>query len=258
MESSIQIDAKIDSIIEHVYEVMDSEMSLDAAVSLLNQSSTGGQAEMVLTAEKLKAIKKDLIDVNSNLEISVAPLDYYIAHSFGKVDFDMKLTANQLQFLKEGFDEVKFDMEMLASAEFSSEKTADLRGLYNFLRVDPTGLFYVTTVSGSFSMLFSASPIDYVLNKIFYNLNATTYLNAENVKVFKMNKFTSGGVILNPMVELIDTLIQYISLSGSISILSCEASAGLKRYRMFSDMDDFALSEFDSMTLKELDFVTII
>ena len=39
--------------------------------------------------------------------------------------------------------------------------------------------------------------------------------------------------------------------------LSCEANAGLYRYRLLSDMDENNLSDYDNMSLRDIDYVSL-
>lgn len=257
-EAKMELDAKILFLEERVHEYMNSEMYLSAKADLLSQVTTGGNAEMVLSVDELNAIKKDLISSESILEISVEPLDYYIAHSFGTVDFDMMLVADQLEFLKEGFEKFNSEMYLFAESEFASRKVAELNSLGMLLYTEPVGLFYLASVSGETEMYLSASPIDeYLLEKVLHDLEAMTYLSATIDSILHLEKFTSSENILHVFAKMAEVLIGIIYPSESTMVLSCEASTGMKRYRFVSEMDDFTVSEFDNMTLHELDFITI-
>ena len=257
-ESSIELDARILFLEERVHEYMNSEMYLSAKVDLFSQVTASSSAEMVLFADKINAIKKDLIGSESVLEISVDPLDYYIAHSFGTVDFDMMLVADQFEFLKEGFEKFDSKMYLFAESEFASNKVAELKDLDMVLYTDPVGLFYLASVSGQTEMYLSANPIDkYLLEKILHDLEVMTYLSASIDSILHLEKFTSSENILHVFAKMAEVLIGIIYPSESTMVLSCEASTGMKRYRFVGEMDDFTVSEFDDMTLYELDFITI-
>lgn len=237
---------------------MNSEMYLSAMADFSSQVTTGGSTEMVLSADAVDAIMKDLISSESVLEISVDPLDYYIAHSFGTVDFDMMLVADQLEFLKEGFEKFDSKMYLFAESEFASSKVAELNGLDMVLYTDPIGLFYLASVSGQTEMYLSADPIDdYLLEKILHDLDVMTYLSASIDSILHLEKFTSSENILHAFANMTEVLIGIIYPSESTMVLSCEASTSIKRYRFVSEMDDFTVSEFDNMTIQELDFITI-
>lgn len=257
-EASMELDARILYLEERVHEYMNSEMYLSAMADFSSQVTTGGSTEMVLFADAVDAIMKDLISSESVLEISVDPLDYYIAHSFGTVDFDMMLVADQLEFLKEGFEKFDSKMYLFAESEFASSKVAKLNDFDMVLYTDPIGLFYLASVSGQTEMYLSADPIDdYLLEKILHDLEVMTYLSASIDSILHLEKFTSSENVLHIFAKMAEVLIGIIYLSETTMVLSCEASTSIKRYRFVSEMDDFTVSEFDDMTLHELDFITI-
>lgn len=257
-EASMELNAIITNLEERVHEYMNSEMYLSAKADLFSQVTTGGNTEMVLSVDMINAIKKDLINSESVLEISVDPLDYYIAHSFGTVDFDMMLVADQLECSKEGFEKFDSKLYLFAESEFASSKVAELNGLDMVLYTDPIGLFYLASVSGQTEMYLSADPIDdYLLEKILHDLEVMTYLSASIDSILHLEKFTSSENVLHVFAKMAEVLIGIIYLSESTMVLSCEASTSIKRYRFVSEMDDFTVSEFDDMTLHELDFITI-
>lgn len=257
-ETSMELNAKILYLEEQVHEYMNSEMYLSAMADFSSQATIGGNTEMVLFADAVNAIKKDLISSESVLEISVDPLDYYIAHSFGTVDFDMMLVADRLEFLKEGFEKFDSKMHLFAESEFASSKVAKLNDLDMVLYINPIGLYYLASVSGQAEMYLSVDQIDdYLLEKILHDLEVMTYLSASIDSILHLEKFTSSENIFYVLAEMTEVLIGMIYPSESTMVLSCEASTGMKCYRFVNEMDDFTVSEFDNMTLQELDFITI-
>lgn len=257
-EASMELDARILYLEERVHEYMNSEMYLSAMADFSSQVTTGGSAEMVLFADAIDAIMKDLISSESVLEISVDPLDYYIAHSFGTVDFDMSLLTDQLEFLKEGFEKFNSTMYLFAESEFASSKIAELNDLNMELYTIPVGLFYSTYISGQADMYLSAEQIDnYILEKVFHDLDVMTWLSASMDSILHLEKFASSDYVLTIFAEMAEVLIGIIYPLETTMTLYCEASTNMKRYRFVNEMDDFTVSEFDNMNLHELDFITI-
>lgn len=257
-EAIMNLDVEINKLQETVYEYMNSEMYLSAKADFFSQMTTGGGTEMILTVDEMKAIKKDLIYGESVLEISVEPLDYYIAHSFGTVDFDMVLSANELKFLKEGFESFNAEMYLLIESAFSSSKIADLENIDMTLYTEPTGLFYLASVYGQADMELFVDPIErYILSKVLHGLDCLTYISSSIDSILNLVKYASAESDLCIFAEITEVLIKLIFPVQSDMILSCEASTGMKRYRFVNEMDDYAVSEFDNMTIQELDFITI-
>lgn len=257
-ETSMTLDAEIIHLEERVHEYMNSEMYLSAMADFSSKVTTGGNTEMVLFTEEVNAVMKDLISSESVLEISVDPLDYYIAHSFGTVDFDMSLLTDQLEFLKEGFEKFNSTMYLFAESEFASSKIAELNDLNMELYTIPVGLFYSTYISGQADMYLSAEQIDnYILEKVFHDLDVMTWLSASMDSILHLEKFASSDYVLTIFAEMAEVLIGIIYPLETTMTLYCEASTNMKRYRFVNEMDDFTVSEFDNMNLHELDFITI-
>lgn len=256
--ADMELNAEIFDLEEEVHELLDSKMYLNTMVDLSSQTTACGNAEMILFADAVKAIKKDLISSESVLELSAKKLDYYIAHSFGTVNFDMRLIADRLEFLKRGFE--KFESEMCISAEsqLSSSKVVELEDLNMMLYTDPIGLFYLASVSGNAEMFLSVSPIDqYILEKILHDLDVITSLSASINTILHLDKYISTENIFQIFAKITEVLIDIIHPYESEIVLLCEASAGAIRYRFLNEMDSSTVSEFDDMTLHELDFITI-
>ena len=159
IDASMSIDSQLDNILEIVAEKIRNELYLDVDMELLNQVVTSGETEMVSFASELDITEKSFTGIDSSLEISVDELDYYIAHSFGNVEFDMTLLANELDTIKYSFEKILSDLELSADVNFTSLKDAGENNFDIFLDVDPTNIFYLLTIAGKDTLYLSASPI---------------------------------------------------------------------------------------------------
>lgn len=257
VNASMTLDTMLDDILEIVAEKIHNELYVDVDMDLVNQVITGGETEMVLSASELDTIEKSFTGGDSSLEIAVDPLDYYIAHSFGKVEFDMKLLVNELDTLKYSFEKIVADMELSADIDFASIKNIGLDESEMFLDVDPMNIFYLLTIAGKAITYMSASPIEkYILKKVLYGVESEMYLSANTDTDWQLQKFIGIDNSLNLLADMTEVLIQFVS-GQSEMYLNCEANAGLKRYRLLHEMDNLTLSDFDDMTLEEVDYVII-
>ena len=64
------------------------------------------------------------------------------------------------------------------------------------------------------------------------------------------------GNAIEMFYELVVETISLFAVSNDAEILMT-LNAGMKRYRLLSDLDDKTLAEIDDMTLEELDFVVL-
>lgn len=82
------------------------------------------------------------------------------------------------------------------------------------------------------------------------------YLSASTDIDWQLKKFAEIENSLCLLADMTDVLIQFI-FGQTEMYLDCTARAGLKRYRLLSEMDDHPLSDFDDMTLEEVDYVIL-
>ena len=257
VDSEMFLDAQISNILEKVHEKILNAMHLDIDVDLLNGVLASGKTEMELSASEIDVLEKSFTGGNSVLEISVDPLDYSIAHSFGRTEFDMRLLVNELGTLKYGLDKFTQWLELYADIDFSSLKDVSVEDINLYLDVAPTSIFYQLTTGGNAITCMFAEPLnDYVLKKVLHDLDVEMELSASTDVDWQLKKFIEVEDSLGLLADITDVLIQFIS-SQSEMFLDCTAKAGLKRYRLLSEMDDHALSDFDDMSLEEIDYVIL-
>lgn len=256
-ETDMTINASVGNLLEIVYEQIKNELMLKADLDLIEGTFSNFDSEMVLWADEVDALSLDFTGGDSSLEISVDELDYYIARSFGNIEFDMDLILNELDTLKIGMDSFTPVMELDIESSLFSQKKVECNDWTMNLDVLPTDLFYLLTIGGKSDMYISAEKIDkYVLKYVLHDLQPEMYLIAEAVDEFGLKKFIEIASVLLIDMEITDTLIALIS-SESKMFIDCEASAGLKRYRLLNEMDNHVLADFDDMTLEEVDYVII-
>lgn len=257
-ETSMEINVQLNHLLKTVKELMNSRMYLSARADLSSQVFSGGQVDLEMQVSQTDIREESFTGGSSVLEIFTAPLDYYIAHSFGTVDFDIQLEADWLSLVKEGFERIESEIQLLIDAEFSSSKIAEFEPVDMEILVSKVGLFYLAVISGELVLNLSASPLgDYILNKVLHNLNSEMTLSAINEKTPSLEKFTGTESLLQMLVSMAEILIQLVAMKQVDLILDCEASTTLRTYRFVSEMDNFNISDFDDMKLSEIDFKII-
>lgn len=257
VDSSMTLDTSMDNLLEIVSEKIRNELYLDVDMDLLNQVVTGGETAMVSFASELDITEKSFTGGDSSLEIAVDPLDYYIAHSLGNVEFDMQLLVNELDTLKYSFEKIINDAELLVDIDFASVKNIGIDEYEMFLDVEPTDIFYLLTIAGQAISYMSASPIEkYILKKVLYGVESEMYLSANADIDWQLQKFIEIDNSLNLLAEMTEVLIQFIS-GQSEMYLDCEASAGLKRYRKLKELKGHPLRDYNGMSLWDFYYIVI-
>lgn len=253
-----ELDAELGNLLETVHEKINAEMQLQANVDLYSGVVAEMETEMELFTSEVDPMALSFAEGDSDLEISVDRLDYYIAHSFGNVEFDMNLMTGQIETLKKSLERFQTDLELDADAAFASHKKIELDDVSMYLDTVPTDIFYLLTIGGNaITNLYASSLGDYALKKVLHDVESEMSLNSETTDLFDLKKYIDIDNSLFSLVDITGVLISLIHSAQSEMVLSCEASIGLKRYRKLSEMDDLTLADFDNMTLREIDYVII-
>lgn len=253
-----ELNAELGNLLEIVHEKINAEMQLQANVDLYSGVAAEMEAGMELFASEADPLVYSFAEGDSALEISADRLDYYIAHSFGNVEFDMDLITGQVETLKKSLEKFQTDLTLDADADFASQKKIELDEISMYLNAAPTDIFYLLTIGGNAITNLYASPLgDYTLKKVLHDVECEMSLGAETTDLFNLEKYIDVENSLFSLVDITGVLISLIHSAQSEMVLSCEASIGLKRYRKLSEMDDLTLADFDNMTLREIDYVII-
>lgn len=254
-ETNMEIDTKLENLLEMACELINQKIYLNTKVDLSSEFFCDTNVNLELKTKPIEIYKKFLTGGNSCLEIFTQALDYYIAHSLGTVNYNVQIKLDQLQSLKEDFEELDNQLKLLLESNFSSSKIAELENLNMGLSISQIGLFYLIIVSGELNSYLNISSIDdYVLKKVLYGFYSNMILSVENSKIPFLEKFANVEDILTMLVTMIDILNQFIVLKQSNTVLSCEASVMIKRYRLVSEMDEFDISTFNNLNLFDIDF----
>lgn len=258
VDSDLELNAKVDDLLEIVHEKISSEMQLQANVDLLSQVKAEMEAGMELSVSEADTLVNSFTEVDSALEISADRLDYYIAHSFGSVEFDMSLIAGQVETLKHSLEKFQTGFAIDVNSEFASQKKVELDDVDLYLVVAPTDIFYMLAIGGNAITNMYASQLgDYALKAVLHDVESEMYSSAEATAIFHSTKYIEIENALFSCVDMTGVLISLIHSAESEMVMSCEASIGLKRYRLLSEMDDLTLADFDNMTLNEVDYVIL-
>lgn len=144
--------------------------------------------------------------------------------------------------------------ELLSSADTNKETFAGA-GTEMQLNADRFDLYYLLAVQGEAVMNLLCS-MDFEMWYTLGNANQTFYLTAVNNGV-KSTKYLSADGFMSLIAAVNESLEAFIKTEFSELHLTPNVVAGLKRYRLLSDLDSSTLSSIDSVSLDELDYVEL-
>ncbi len=257
VESAMVHDTSLKDFLEYAYEKMNSKMYLYVKTGLLCQVSVEGETEITLSANEIGILEKSFIGSNSPIEISVLPLNY-IAHVFGKVEFGTKMFMSGLKTLKYSLE--KFENQFVLSSDIgvSSQKRTNAEESSIFLDIAFADILYLFNIVCNAVANLHTPPLDEcVLKKILHDLNVRLTLTAITDETWRLTKIFGMEDMLNIFSEIIETMIKCILPATTDTVLSCEASIGLKRHRKLKELKDKKLCDFSQNVLWDFCYVTI-
>ena len=145
-------------------------------------------------------------------------------------------------------------IELLSSADTKKETFAGV-GAEMQLNTDRFDLYYLLAVQGEAVMNLLCS-MDFEMWYTLGNANQTFYLTAVNNGV-KSTKYLSADGFMSLIAAVNESLEAFIKAEFAELHLTPNVTAGLKRYRLLSDLDSSTLSSIDSVSLDELDYVEL-
>ena len=259
-----------------VLRAMLSYFSLQKKIAVANQSALLSEIDEMLEASAALTIKyrneleqaamrldipaftlfaQSFFALESQIGIKVSQPIAYAKSSLGDAQSAMAIVAKSLAEQKQVFDTIQnqtvFGANDLAFRKHDFESGSSAIGID---QTSPELLYrYTTGMEAAFAIAASIGETEF-----HYSLgdgsNAIGIETSEPETIAE-KKLQIGNAI-EMFYELVVETISLFAVSNDAEILMT-LNAGMKRYRLLSDLDDKTLAEIDDMTLEELDFVVL-
>lgn len=249
-----QLQARIDDLLEEVFNKFDNTLSLNASVEVFAGKPISGAADLILKTAELPINEECFNTFTDFMALTTKSLEYELSKSIGSGHSEMVLQTKMVDTLKEAFEHFINQTELTTSAIPSSEKfvegTANLQ-----LQTKPFDIYYLLTIQceAMMNLLCSADL------ELWYTLGEAQgqlILTVHNTSIHS-EKFCDVSSLQRLLSEVNETLIAYLNLEQSTLYLNASASAGLRRYRKLVEIDPFSLADNDNLTLDDLDYVEL-
>lgn len=238
-ESDANLRTEIDELLERVFNTFQSKVEIDLDVELAAGKPISGQSDLVFATSPFE-IGEETYEVFQNLtRLTTSALQYDLAKSIGSGRSDLIFHTSTANTLKTAFDKMQNDIELLSSADTKKETFAGV-GAEMQLNTDRFDLYYLLAVQGEAVMNLLCS-MDFEMWYTLGNANQTFYLTAVNNGV-KSTKYLSADGFMSLIAAVNESLEAFIKAEFAELHLTPNVTAGLKRYRLLSDLDSSTLS----------------
>ena len=227
--------SEIDEMLATVSEKIGDQVCLEASAALtIKYRNELEQAAMRLDIPAFTLFAQSFFALESQIGIKVSQPIAYAKSSLGDAQSAMAIVAKSLAEQKQVFDTIQnqtvFGANDLAFRKHDFESGSSAIGID---QTSPELLYrYTTGMEAAFAIAASIGETEF-----HYSLG-------------------DGSNAIEMFYELVVETISLFAVSNDAEILMT-LNAGMKRYRLLSDLDDKTLAEIDDMTLEELDFVVL-
>lgn len=248
--------AELDEMLATVSERIGDQVCLDAHAKLaLKYQNELEQAAMELDVPAFVLFAQSFFAFESQIGIQVSQPEGYTKSSIGSALNKIALLAASFGEQKQVFETIQnrtaFHADPLAFVKHDFEQGESAMGIE---QTSPELYYrYAMGMEAAFAIAASIGETEF-----HYSLGEGS--SEIGITTSKPETAAEKKLQINNAIELFSELvvetISMFAVSNSAEIL-LTLNAGMKRYRLLSELDDKTLAEIDNMTLEVLDFVVL-
>lgn len=257
MQLGSELVSHIDKMIKTCYERLNWGTTINAnAVFQTHYTMNPGASVVELAVEDIPALETMFAEAESRMVLNAAPLLANVAKSLGYGQTAIAFDGGVRDTLKWGLMSPK-DRVILDAAVSGTQAIDYLKAdAPMVLGAEMVNLCYRITSAASTAMEIAALVLGTELHFSFGRAYGGMAFGAK-VSGEHMQKYEIVENNLRILADVTESIRQFVGTEGSTVDLTVNASTILKRHRLLAEMDADELSEYDDMTLDEVDFVIL-
>ena len=256
--SGMEIDLELERLHAMVSALAKTSLVLNNSLDLSQSDSVSGAIKIEISPLSFGIVNDLQTKFQSSKNITFNLDNFDTGLSLGKYISNLTLLTSQADTDKASYIRSESNMTLLNKIDFSGKKVATLNPINVELNVSRFGVFYLTLIEGNISIYLGTAPISNIVhNKILYSSGFETNITLDVLDSLISELYISGHSDTDIYSSIILILDKILYPTSSYMQLSCKASVGLYRRRLLEEIDNINLSDLDSNTLHELDYVLL-
>lgn len=247
----------IDKMIKTCCERLNWNTAVDVSAVFQTHYTMNPEASVVeLTVDDIPALETMFAEAESRMVLNAAPLLANVAKSLGYGQTTITLDSGVRDTLKWGLMSPT-DRITLGAAVSGTQATDYIAADAPMVPgAEMVNLCYRITSAASTAMEIAALVLGTELHFSFGRAYGGIALGAK-VRGEHMQKYEIAENNLRILAGVTESIRQFAATGGTAVDIAANASTILKRHRLLAEMDADELSEYDDMTLDEVDFVIL-
>lgn len=247
----------IDQMIKTCYERLNCNTEFDVSVDFQTHYAIyPASSPLEIGAKDVKMLANSFIEAKNEMLISAAPLLAFVGKSLGRgnstIVTDANLSGTLKRSIERGDDIVCFDASV---SETNVQKLlrADAPIILN---AEVVNLCYRITNLVDTALELTASVLGTELHFSFGHAYSGIAFGV-TVSGTNTQKFEVAQSILRILCSATESIQQFFAPENTKIYITADASAITKRHRLLGEMDSDPVSQYDDMSLEEVDYVLL-
>ena len=248
--------SEIDEMLATVSERIESQLCLESNAAFTTKYRNElEQAAIELDIPALPLLAQSFFALESQIGIQISEPIAYTKSSLGENKSAMEIVAKSLAEQSRIFESVQSQVIFGRNRiNFSKRDFEIVSSVFTISQANPELLYrYTIGMESAFAIAASLGETEF-----HYSLGSGS--SKIRIKIDDLNtlakKHLQVSNAIGAFCEFVIKTISLFAVSNEIEIVA-SLHAGMKRYRLLSEIDDMILSEIDDINLGELDFVVL-
>lgn len=213
-------------------------------------------ANMEIQAENIKMLANGLIEAESTMAFNAAPLLAFVGKSLGRGNSTIETGAELIGTLKRSVESANNGVSFNADvSDFQGQKLLRPEAPV-LLCADVVNLCYRITNLVNTALEITASVLGTELHFSFGHAYSGVAFGAK-VSGTNSQKFETINAMHCILCSATESIRQFFSPDADKIGILADASAIMRRHRILGEMDSDTVSQYDNMTLEDIDYVIL-
>lgn len=248
--------AELDEMLATVSEKIKDQICLESnATFTIKYQNELEQAAVEIGLPDLPLFAQSFFTLESQIGIQVSEPIAYAKSSLGEVESLMGIIAKSLAEKKQVFDVAQDQIAFGADVVRSHKQSFELVDCAISVSHAKPDLLYRYAIGMESAFAIAAS-----LGETEFHYSLGDGSSEFGIEILGPKILAEKRMKINDAIEmfckLVAETVSLFSVSDKVEIAT-SLNAGMKRYRLLSELDDMSLTEVDDMDLGELDFVVL-
>lgn len=257
VQSGSMLVSHIDKMIKTCKERLSNGVVLDSSAEFqVHYSSYPESTALELSAERLKTMATVYASAESALQLAAAPVSAYVKKPFGWGQSGIEIASRVDATFKRDLEQASSQLVIGAGALNTKKRASEKAESSIVMSSELVDLLYRLCDTTTMAIEIAAQAVE---TEIHFSLGRSQFPIVLDSQVLgeQMTKYLAMENVVEILSSVTESLTQFMNPTANALEIASEVGAIVKRHRMLYEMDSDALSTYDDMSFKDVDYVIL-